>query len=240
MIDNAILLEKIRSGEHSAENQLVENNMGIVIGLAKRFYNRGYDMDELVQIGSIGLIKAIRKFDGEFGVKFSTYAVPMILGELKRFIRDDGIIKVSRVHKTNAMKIRRAQEKLSQNLNRDPTIAEISAQCGLNTEEIITAMDATAAPESIYRQNKSCDDDERELMDKITGICEEDKIINKVVISKALELLDERERKIIIMRYFAGKTQSKIAQIIGVSQVQISRIEKSALQKMRNYIDQSD
>ena len=240
MIDNTVLLERIKAGERSAEDQLVENNMGLVIGLAKRFYNRGYDMDELIQIGSIGLIKAIRKFSDEYGVKFSTYAVPMILGELKRFLRDDGIIKVSRTYKTNAQKIRHAQEILSQKLNREPTIAEISAQSGLSSDEIIAALDATAVPESIYQQNTSSNNDDRELMDKITAVYEEDKIINKVIVNKSLDILNDRERKIIVMRYFMGKTQSKIAKIIGVSQVQISRIEKSALIKMRSYLEQTE
>lgn len=235
MIDNAVLLEKIHSGERSAENQLVENNMGLVVGLAKRFYNRGYEMDELIQIGSIGLVKAIRKFDNSFGVQFSTYAVPMIIGEIKRFLRDDGIIKVSRTYKTNALKARHVKEKLSQKLNREPTIAEISAESGLSTEDIIIAEDATAIPESIYCTGS--DGDNRELGDKIAAVYEEDKIIDKVIVNKSLEILSERERKIITMRYFMGKTQSKIAEIIGVSQVQISRIEKAALIKMRSYLE---
>lgn len=235
MIDNAVLLKKIHSGERSSENQLVENNMGLVVGLAKRFYNRGYEMDELIQIGSIGLVKAIRKFDNSFGVQFSTYAVPMIIGEIKRFLRDDGIIKVSRTYKTNALKARRVKEKLSQKLNREPTIAEISAESGLSAEDIIIAQDATTAPESIYCTGS--DGDNRELGDKIAAVYEEDKIIDKLIVNKSLEILSERERKIITMRYFMGKTQSKIAEIIGVSQVQISRIEKAALLKMRSYLE---
>ena len=235
MIDNAVLLEKIHSGGTDAENQLILNNMGLVGGIAKRFTNRGYDYDELFQVGSIGLIKAVKRFNVEFNVCFSTYAVPMIIGEIKRFIRDDGIIKVSRVHKTNALKIKLCQEKLMQKYNRAPTIGELSKETGISDAEIIEALDATAAPESINQKYES--DDDREFVDKIGRESVESEILDKVLIKESLNILNNREKKIIVMRYFMGKTQSKIAESIGVSQVQISRIEKQALLKMRDFLN---
>ncbi|MBQ3038396.1 MAG: SigB/SigF/SigG family RNA polymerase sigma factor [Clostridia bacterium] len=236
MTDNEIILEQELCEEN--EQQLVERNMGLVVGIAKRFINRGYEMDDLTQIGVVGLIKAIRKFNLDFGVKFSTYAVPLIMGEIKRFIRDDGIIKVSRTHKTNAMKAVCAEQRLSQSLNRAPTISEIASECGLEVSEVIEAMEATAQPDSI---NKAVsDDDSRELEGKITLNNEEEKIVDRVLIKDSLNILSARERKVIMLRYFSEKTQSSISDIIGVSQVQISRIEKNALLKMKNYIGEGE
>ena len=236
MIDNEIILEQSASGKN--EELLIGNNMGLVIGIAKRFLNRGYEMEDLVQIGVVGLIKAIRKFDCSLGVKFSTYAVPLIMGEIKRFIRDDGIIKVSRAHKTNAMKAIYAQQKLVQSLNRVPTISEIANECGLDAGEVIEAMEATALPDSINKAMS--DNDSREFEEKIATDNEEEKIIDRVLIKESLNMLSARERTVITLRYFSQKTQSSISDIIGVSQVQISRIEKAALKKMKNYIGQAE
>lgn len=236
MIDNEIILEQSASGKN--EELLVGNNMGLVVGIAKRFINRGYELEDLVQIGVVGLIKAIRKFDCSLGVKFSTYAVPLIVGEIKRFIRDDGIIKVSRTHKTNAMKAVYAQQKLAQSLNRAPTISEIANECGLDVGEVIEAMEATALPDSINKAMS--DDDSREFEEKIASDNEEEKIIDRVLIKDSLNILSARERTVITLRYFSQKTQSSISDIIGVSQVQISRIEKAALKKMKNYIGQAE
>lgn len=231
MTDNLVLLKELHNGDN--ENELIKNNMGLVLGIAKRFYNSGYDNEEIVQIGCMGLMKAIRRFDFSFNVQFSTYAVPMIIGEIKRFIRDDGIIKVSRKHKTNALKIKACKERLHQELKRDPTISEIADECDLTKEEILEAMDATRVPDSI---NQTCYDDKSELIDKL-GVVEEDgNIIDKVLVEQSLKVLTPREKKIIIMRYFYQKTQSQISEIIGVSQVQISRLEKGALEKMREYL----
>lgn len=237
MTDNAILLEKIHNGHTEAENEIIKNNMGLVAGIAKRYYNRGYDFEELIQVGSMGLLKAVRKFDQSFNVQFSTYAVPMIIGEIKRFLRDDGMIKVSRTHKTNAMKAWCAQERLSQRLNRNPTIDELAHECGLEQEEIISAMEATAPVESINFRAAG-EDDDREVSDKLGTVEEEGKIINRVIIKESLGILKPKEREVIAMRYFSQKTQSQISKIIGVSQVQVSRIEKSALKKLKDFIDQ--
>ncbi len=236
MTDNLILLEEIHNGNREAENEIIQNNMGLVAGIAKRYFNRGYDSEEIMQVGSVGLLKAVRKFDTSFNVQFSTYAVPMIIGEIKRFIRDDGIIKVSRTHKTNAMKARYAQEKLSQQLNRSPTIQEISEECGISGEELTEAMEATAPVESINRSPVS-DDDDRELLEKFGAVEEESGIINRVSIKESMGILKQKEREVIVFRYFLGKTQSNISEIIGVSQVQVSRIEKSALKKLKEFME---
>ena len=218
----------------TTEEELVKNNMGLVLGISKRFFGRGYDCEDIIQIGTIGLIKAIRKFDKSYNVCFSTYAVPLIIGEIKRFIRDDGIIKVSRTHKTNAVKARLAEEKLSTKLNRNPTVSEISAECGLKAEEIIEALDATAPVESIYQ---AYSDDGEKIIDRIGNFDEENKILSDISIKESLNILDSRERKIIVMRYFFQKTQSDIAKTIGISQVQVSRLEKGALLKMRLFLE---
>ncbi len=231
MTDNLVLLKELHNDD--TENELVKNNMGLVLGIAKRFYNSGYDNEEIVQIGCMGLIKAIRRFDFSYNVQFSTYAVPMIIGEIKRFIRDDGIIKVSRKHKTNAMKIKVCREKLYQKLKRTPTISEIAQECDINKEDILEALEATSVPDSI---NQTCYDDKCELIERL-GVVEEDgNIIDKVLVEQSLKVLTPREKKIIIMRYFYQKTQSQISEIIGVSQVQISRLEKGALTKMREFL----
>lgn len=234
MTDNLVLLKDLHNGNSESETELIKNNIGLVAGIAKRFYTSGYDAEELIQIGCMGLIKAIRRFDFSFNVQFSTYAVPLIIGEIKRFIRDDGIIKVSRTHKINAIKVNAAKERLNQELRRTPTISEISKECSISEEEIIEALEATAQPESIYQ---SVDDDSKgELIDKLGVFEEEGKIIDKVLVRESLNILSQREKKIIIMRYFYQKTQSQISKVIGVSQVQISRLEKGALTKMREFL----
>ena len=237
MTDNAILLEKIHNGQTDAENEIIKNIMGLVGGIARRYLNRGYELEELLQVGCLGLLKAVRKFDKSFEVQFSTYAVPMIIGEIKRFIRDDGIIKVSRVHKTNALKIWYAQSRLMQKLNRDPTIAELCEECKLSEEEIIEAMEATKPLESINRPTGS-DEDDRELGEKFGTVEEETKIMDRVIIKESMGALSPKEREVIAMRYFQEKTQLQISKRVGVSQVQVSRIEKAALLKLKKYIEQ--
>ena len=236
MTDNAILLEEIHNGKRELENEIIKNNMGLVAGIAKRYVNRGYELEEIIQVGSVGLLKAVRKFDKSYNVQFSTYAVPMIIGEIKRFIRDNGIIKVSRTYKTNAMKVWYAQEKLSHKLNRNPTLAELSEECKLGQDEIIEAMEACAPVESINRQTDF--DDERKKKKKLGSVEEEGKIINRVLLKESMGALKPKEREVLCLRYFSDKTQSQIAKIIGVSQVQISRIEKSALIKLKNFIEE--
>lgn len=236
MRDNTALIERVREGDKQAENIMVEENMGLVYSIVRRFANRGYDIEDLTQIGAIGLIKAVKKFNPEFNVQFSTYAVPMITGEIKRFLRDDGSVKISRSLKENAMKGWRCEELLRRKLNREPTINEISEECGIDAESLLEAFEAAAPPESIYESVYDNGEREIQLLDMIAGAEIEDDIINKVMIDDIMNYLDERERRIIILRYFRGKTQAEIARFIGVSQVQISRIEKKALERIRNKI----
>lgn len=233
MKDNTALLERVREGDKQAQSIMVEENMGLVYSIVKRFTNRGYEAEDLVQIGAIGLIKAVQKFNPEFNVQFSTYAVPMITGEIKRFMRDDGAVKVSRTLKENAMKGRRSEEILRIKLNRQPTIKEISDECGIDCESLIEAFEATVPPESIYESVYDNGEKEIQLVDMIDGGTIEDGIINKVLVNDILKKLKKREREVLLLRYFRGKTQSEIASMIGVSQVQISRIEKKAIEKIR-------
>ncbi len=233
MTDNAALLERARGGDKRAENLMVEQNMGLVYSIVKRFSGRGYETEDLTQIGAIGLIKAVKKFNPEFNVQFSTYAVPMITGEIKRFMRDDGAIKISRTLKESAMKGWRAEEILRKRLNREPTITEISAECGVCAEDLIEAFEAASPPESIYESVYSGGDKEIKVVDTIAGGEIEEGIINKVLLDDILKKLKPREKQILILRYFKGKTQSEIAKLIGVSQVQISRIEKKAIERIR-------
>lgn len=230
MNSNSVLLEKVKSGDKSAEEELVEQNMGLVINAAKRFLNRGCDFEELTQIGAIGLIKAVKRFDDAYGVCFSTYAVPVIIGEIRRFLRDDNIIKISRTVKERAIKGRKAEEQLRRELKREPTINEVSETAGVSPEDLVEAFEAAAVPESIYYENDDSGQSER-----LRAPDSENDIINKVLISELLSHLDARERQIIVLRYFKEKTQAQIAEIIGVSQVQISRIEKNVLKKLRGY-----
>ena len=230
MSDNITLLKRVKNGDSDAGNELVENNMGLVYSIASRFTNRGCEMEDIVQIGALGLIKAVKKFDLSFGVQFSTYAVPLIIGEIKRFIRDDGAIKVSRSVKERAARARRAEEELRCRLGRDPTIGELAAETGMDEWDITEAFEASLPPESL----QAADDDEDPLINRISSDDTEDRIVNKVFLSNALKSLSDRERDVIFLRYFRGRTQTEAAELIGVSQVQVSRIEKKALLKLRS------
>lgn len=233
MRDNTALIERVRDGDKQAENIMVEENMGLVYSIVRRFLNRGYDAEDLTQIGAIGLIKAVKKFNPEFNVQFSTYAVPMITGEIKRFLRDDGAIKISRTLKENAMKGRRSEEALRRRLNRQPTINEISRECGIDAENLVEAFEAAAPIGSIYESVYDNGEKEIHLLDTIAGEEMEDGIINKVMIDEIMGKLTPREKEIILLRYFRGKTQTEISEVIGVSQVQVSRIEKKAIERIR-------
>ena len=236
MQDNAELLGKFCRGDEGVLSELIENNMGLVYSIVSKLENRMYDKEDLVQIGAMGLVKAVRKFDTSFGVQFSTYAVPMIIGEIKRFLRDDGTIKVSRSIKETAMKGRRCKEVLEKRLGRTPTVNEISAECGIMPEQLIEAFEASSPPQSLQAEVLEGEDGLC-LMGLISGEDNENEIVDRLFIRQMLGQLNERERKIIIMRYFRGKTQNEISKEIGVSQVQISRLEKKALEKMRDLAD---
>ena len=227
------LLALAQHGDDSAREELVVRNMALVGSIVRGYLGRGAEYDDLMQIGSIGLIKAIDGYDAQFGVRFSTYAVPMISGEIKRFLRDDGIIKVSRSLKENALKIYRASESLKKSLGREPHISEIAEQTELDPEEIVHALEAVRSPISIYEPVYEDTGGNRLLLDTIAA-SGDDELIDKLLTGELISKLNDRERSIIYMRYFDDKTQSEIAKAIGVSQVQVSRLLNKALAKLRS------
>lgn len=231
------LIQKSHQGDEGAKAQLVEENVGLVWCIVKRFYNRGAEAEDLFQIGSIGLLKAIDKFDMSFEVKFSTYAVPMISGEIKRFLRDDGMIKVSRSLKELAYKAYCAQEALREKLGREPSMEELSAHMQVGKEELVMAMEANSEIESLHKTIYQKDGHEIQLLDKLEEHEEkEDKVLNQMLLAKLLAGLEKEERQLIYLRYFADKTQSEVGEKLGISQVQVSRLEKKILKNMRNKI----
>ena len=227
------LIALAQHGDDSAREELVVRNMALVGSIVRGYLGRGAEYDDLMQIGSIGLIKAIDGYDAQFGVRFSTYAVPMISGEIKRFLRDDGIIKVSRSLKENALKIYRASESLKKSLGREPHISEIAEQTELDPEEIVHALEAVRSPISIYEPVYEDTGGNRLLLDTIAA-SGDDELIDKLLTGELISKLNDRERSIIYMRYFDDKTQSEIAKAIGVSQVQVSRLLNKALSKLRS------
>jgi RNA polymerase sporulation-specific sigma factor len=231
------LLEKAQQGDEKAKERLVEKNIALVKSLVKKFLNRGYEYEDLFQLGSIGLVKAIYNYNPSYNVRFSTYAVPMIIGEIKRFLRDDSMIKVSRSLKELVTKANAAKEYLKAELKREPTIQEIAENIESSPDEIIYAMEAVRAPTSIYDVIYEDDDNPILLIDKVSEeYSQEDEAMVRLTLKDLLSKLEKRERTIIVMRYFQDKTQSEIAKLLDISQVQVSRIEKRILKKMRERI----
>lgn len=230
-----ILLVKSQKGDKLARDTLVERNVRLVWSVIQRFMHRGYDADDLFQIGCIGLMKAIDKFDLSYDVKFSTYAVPMIIGEVQRFLRDDGTVKVSRSLKELANKIRIKKEQLSKEWNRSPTMDEIALALDISKEEIAEAQEAVRMPQSIHETVYENGGEAITLMDQLAE--EEQEPIEKIAIMQAIDRLDKREQLIILLRYFQDQTQAEVAKRLGISQVQVSRLEKKILKMMReNFI----
>ncbi|MBO4941240.1 MAG: SigB/SigF/SigG family RNA polymerase sigma factor [Clostridia bacterium] len=231
------LIKKAKNGDLTARNIIVEENIGLVRSVLKRFSGRGHETEDLFQIGCIGLIKAIEKFDPAFEVKFSTYAVPMIIGEIKRFIRDDGIIKVSRSLKELALRAISVQEIMRREENREPSVKELAAKLEVSAEELATALEAGLRPESLYAEPKEEGKEGKALIERLesTRNCEKE-IVDRILIGELLAEFDDREKKIIIYRYFKQKTQAQIATQLGISQVQVSRIEKKVLTLMREKV----
>ncbi len=230
----AVLIEQAHKGDKRARDQLVEDNMGLVWSIVRRFMNRGYEPEDLFQIGSIGLLKAIDKFDVQYDVKFSTYAVPMITGEIKRFLRDDGMIKVSRTVKENAGRLKGAREKLCASLSREPTVGELAAAAGLSEEDVVLALDACAEVESLHKTVYQGDGSAISLMDRLEEKSDEQEgILNRLLLQQLLQSLDGQEAELIRLRYFEERTQADIAGRLGISQVQVSRLEKRILAKLR-------
>ena len=229
-------IRKAQNGDKDAMAKLVEENQGLIWNIAKRFLGRGYDKEDIYQIGCMGLIKAIRRFDSNYAVQLSTYAVPYILGEIKKFLRDDGPVKVSRSLKELNTKINELQKEYINN-GKELSLIEISKILKVPKEEIILAIESSKQIESIENAKYSSGKSEKDLtvIETLSNNKDEANLItNKIVIQKLIENLDERERKIILLRFYKDKTQSEVAKILGISQVQVSRIEKKILDGMRN------
>lgn len=250
MEEMSVLIARSQAGERDAREVLIEKNLGLVHHIVRRFAGRGYEMEDLFQVGSIGLMKAIDKFDLSLGLQFSTYAVPMITGEIKRYLRDDGLVKVSRTIKENGQKVRMARQRLQSEGGHEPTVGELAVAAGLSLEDTVLAMEASAEVESIYTAVYQDDGNEVYLVDKLIkgrggavgvsaagGYCcgdeEKESLLDHMLLSQLLDSLEPADRELIHMRYFQEKTQTEIASILGVSQVQVSRMEKRILLRLR-------
>lgn len=236
---NVELLSVAKQGDAEAMNKLIEMNLPLVSSISKKFLNRGYDYEDIFQIGSMGLVKAINNFDLDYNVKFSTYAVPMIIGEIKRFLRDDGMIKVSRNVKSLAKKIHYYKEDLTKKLNRAPTIDELSEYSGVDKEELLIAIESSSSLQYLYDTIHQDDGAPVLLIDKLSQKGEEDtNVIERIALKEALRDLDKKARQIIMLRYFKDKTQVQVAKMLGISQVQVSRIEKKVLMEMKKKLQE--
>ena len=234
-MDNILaLIGRVQQGDKEARDILVEKNMGLVRSIVKRFANRGVETEGLIQIGCIGLLKAIDKFDLSYDVKFSTYAVPMITGEIKRFLRDDGMVKVSRSLKEIAMKAYGAREELLAKEGREPGTEEIAEALGISREELVLAMESGAQVESLQKTIYESDGSDIYLEDRLPQEKnQQEAVLNRMLLEQILGTLDARERELIYLRFFQEKTQSYIAEKMGMSQVQVSRMEKKILKRLR-------
>ena len=224
------LIRRCQAGDQSAKETIVSENNGLIWSVVKRFTGRGTESEDLYQLGCLGFIKAVDGFDLQYGTQFSTYAVPKIAGEIRRFLRDDGTVKVSRTLKEQAAAIKSARTNLSHALGREPTISEISSQTGLTPEEIAEAETATAGVESIQRQTG---EDGFSLENILTDTESEERLVEKISLRQAIDALPERERMVVQLRYYHSLTQERVSKVLNVSQVQVSRIEKKALAHLR-------
>ena len=226
------LIVRAQQGDKAASEQLVLENAGLIWSIARRYFGRGVEPDDLYQLGALGFLKAIAGFDTQYGTQFSTYAVPKIAGEIRRFLRDDGAVKVSRSVKERAAVIKKERQRLTGELGREPTLSELSQSLDLSVEEIASAETATSSAESIQRQTG---EEGITLEDVLAGPEMEAGILERMALKQAVSNLSAREQMVISLRYFHGLTQQKVASIIGVSQVQVSRIEKKALERLRTF-----
>lgn len=234
-------LHAAKDGNNEARELLINCNLKLIFNLVQRFAHRGYEIEDLFQIGTIGLIKAIDKFDFTYGVKFSTYAVPMIIGEIRRFLRDDHPVKVPRSYKELVYKVNRSKDELTSTLGREPTIGEISAAIGVDRDDIVSALEAVQTPTSIHDTLYQDDSDPIYLLDQLSDEKELDPSwFEKIALKEVLDKLPDREKRVLLMRFFEDKTQSEIAGILSLSQVQISRIERAALHRIRQLMQIND
>jgi len=234
--DNENLIRKAQQGDNEARAQVFEQNIGLIYMVLERFKNSAYEYEDLFQVGCIGLLKAVDKFDFSFNVKFSTYAVPMVIGEIKKFLRDDGMVKVQRGVKETYSRIRWAQDKLRGELGREPGISEIASLLELEKEDIVLAMEACQIPAYIYDVMPGEEKEQLSLLDRLSNDEGNILMLEKVALREALNKLNAREREVILRRFFKDETQSAIADDLGVSQVQVSRIEKGAITKLKNIL----
>lgn len=235
--ETLVLIEKAKQGDEIAKTKLIQSNSPLIKSLIKRYIGKGIEYDDLFQLGSIGFLKAIKNFDPKFGVKFSTYVVPMVIGEIKRFMRDDGAIKVSRTIKTLNLKIKKFIEEFTKENFRKPTIDEISKKFEIDPCEVIFTMDSASMPISIYAP---FEDDNKSLLliDRFKTDNSHEEMIDNLLLKETLKSLEERDKKIILLRFFRDKTQAEIAKVLGVSQVQVSRLENKVLEKMREKLSE--
>lgn len=232
--EKTALLKRAKCGDTDARNELISGNLKLVLSVIKRFSGRGENPDDLFQVGCIGLIKAIDNFDLSLGLRFSTYAVPMIIGELRRYFRDNNVIRVSRSVRDLAYKALQAKEELSASLGREPKIDEIAKRLDVKREEVVNALDAIVDPISLYEPVYSESGDSIYIMDQISDDKNTDEAwLESIAINEAIARLSPRERKIILMRFYDGKTQTEVAKEISISQAQVSRLEKGALERIR-------
>lgn len=227
-------LRLAKKGDEKSKQTIIENNVLLVKSIVYRFKNKGVDFDDLYQLGCMGLLKAIYNFDESYGVKFSTYAVPMIIGEIKRFLRDDGEIKVSRIIKYNAQKISKFNEEYQLKFGTEPTVEEVSKHLNLSLEDVVLALDSCKMSVSLYDNIDDGNDKTQQLIDKIPSPENEDDKLEKIYVKQLIKKLTEREQKVITLRYFQDKTQGEVAKILGVSQVQVSRLENKILKRLKD------
>lgn len=228
------LLGKAKEGDENAKETLLTENRPLIKSLIRRYAGRGVEYEDLMQIASVGLLKAIANFNGDYNVRFSTYAVPMILGEVKRFIRDDGSVKISRSVKTLSGKISRYVEQQRQIEGKDPSVSEIAGYFGTEESEVVFAMDSQKEPVSLYEKTDDGDEQGSALIDRIGDGFREERLINGVVLKSIISGLTPREKKIVLLRFYRDMTQSEIAVRLGVSQVQVSRLENKIISKLRD------
>ena len=228
-------------GSKAAKEKIVSDNTGLVWSIARRFVNRGYDLEELYQIGCIGLLKACDRFESRYGVQFSTYAVPLIAGEIKRFLRDNGAIKVSRILKQNGYQISKAKEALLHKYGREATLDELADYTGLCVEDIVMATEANREVESIQQTICGKDGTQVSLVERLVDDAQSEvaaeNIMNRILVGQAMEKLGEMEQELIRLRFFEDRTQTEVAKVLGISQVQVSRLEKKILIQMRQNLD---